>query len=224
MIILMMNLLAKPANALAFILISLFLFAGVVSAQELPEATGSGDGKTRSCEARKAAVQRQVNKIINRVDMISSRLDQKVQKAIDFNNKKLATHSASIANLDQIKDTIASKSAAISEATVSAALKAQNFDCSNPQQSMQEFKTEMKNVIKALNEQKRAVMELFKSAHSKAKSANLTRGRGGQKDLMMPGEQRGKRGASESAEMEEQRQLKRGGPPQDRGQGRGGNR
>lgn len=182
----------KPITLVSLLLIFLFLFTSVVVAVEGPvklqtklvaqnsqnTATSAGKKahldqvKLKICQKKQAGIQKRSQNLVRRGNLIFSRFDRIVERVKQYYNNRLVPKDLTIENYDLMLANIEANKTTVKEALSTAENAAKAFDCSSddPKGQIHTFRVEMTNVIRALKEYKKSVIDFLVAVRTKGKN------------------------------------------------------
>ena len=128
--------------------------------------------KLKICEKKEANIKKRANKLVQRAEKIQNIFGRIIQKTDKFYVDKLVPADLEIDNYEGILNNLENKRKDVATAIATAEDTADNFDCEgqNPKEQITQFRTNMKGVISALNEYKKAVINYLVTVRTKAKN------------------------------------------------------
>jgi chromosome segregation ATPase len=128
--------------------------------------------KLKVCKQREAAIQNRSQRLAQRAKSIQNRFDRIVGRVDEFYVEKVVLKAGEIENYTRLKARIEEKRRAVAAALGVAENTAKSFACQgeNPKGQLQQFRTDMAGVIKALKEYKKAVIDLLVAVKTKFKN------------------------------------------------------
>ena len=131
-----------------------------------------GEVKLKICEKKEANIKKRANKLVQRAEKIQNIFGRIIQKTDKFYVDKLVPADLEIDNYEGILNNLENKRKDVATAIAAAEDTADNFDCEgqNPKEQITQFRTNMKGVISALNEYKKAVINYLVTVRTKAKN------------------------------------------------------
>jgi hypothetical protein len=128
--------------------------------------------KLKVCEKRESQIQKRSTKLVARAENIQNRFDRIAQKVDDFYIDKLVPAELEIDNYDLLLNNLENKRRDVAAAVGVAEDTAENFTCEgeDPKDHVKLFKADMKNVISALKDYKKAIINYLVTVRTKAKN------------------------------------------------------
>ena len=184
----MINKVAKPLVLFSFFLAFLFVFTPLVGAVEgslttapvkkvmeqknSNAATDGAKAKVRACQRKQTNIKRRSDNLIRRVNLIIDRFDRITNRVKEYYNNKLVPKGITVENYDQLLADIEAKKQAAKDAASIASDTAKGFSCdsADPKAQLGQFRTEVTNVIRALKEYKKSVIDFLVAVRTKGKN------------------------------------------------------
>ena len=182
----------KPITFISLFLAFLFLFTSVVVAVESPvklqtksmaqnsqnTATSAGKKahldqvKLKVCQKKQAGIQKRSQNLVRRGQLVFSRFDRIVERVKQYYTNRLVPKGVTIENYDQMLANIEANKTTVKNALGKAEAAAKDFDCKSddPKQQLHNFRVEMTNVIRALKDYKKSVIDFLVAVRTKAKN------------------------------------------------------
>ena len=139
------------------------------------EATESAKGglrlegaKLKACQTRQDAINRRSETLARRAENIQKRFDAISSRVQEYYSSKIVTKNLSVENYQELVGDISAKAAAVDKAVEHASSVAGKFSCSgdDPKEQLKDFRSDMKEVIEALKEYKKAIVDLIVAVRS----------------------------------------------------------
>ncbi|OGY22299.1 MAG: hypothetical protein A2126_03930 [Candidatus Woykebacteria bacterium GWB1_45_5] len=179
----------KPITLVSLSLAFLFFFTSIVVAVDQPvkletkfgtqNATSSAGKQARLdqvklkvCQKKQAGIKKRSQSLARRANLITNRFDRITTRVKEYYTNKLGSKGVTIENYDQMVADIATKKEAVDVALKKAESTAKDFSCDsdNPKGQIQAFRQDMINVIRALKEYKKSVINFLVAVRTKAKN------------------------------------------------------
>lgn len=128
--------------------------------------------RLKACQAKQAAIRNRSNRLIQRVNLIIDRFDRITTRVEEYYNNKLVPKGVTLENYDQLLADIEAKKQAAKDAASVASDTAKGFSCdsADPKAQLGQFRTEATNVIRALKEYKKSVIDFLVAVRTKGKN------------------------------------------------------
>ena len=182
----------KPTVVVSAFLAFLFLFTSMVVAVDTPvklqvkqgaannqnTATSSGKQarlhqvKLKVCKKKQAGLKKRSQNLVRRGQLTFTRFDRIVERVKQYYTNRLVPKGVTIENYDQMLANIEANKTAAKNALDKAEDAAGDFDCKSddPKGQLQAFRQEMTNVIRALKNYKKSVIDFLVAVRTKAKN------------------------------------------------------
>jgi len=128
--------------------------------------------KEKICERIEAKITKRSDRLVEKAGNMASRFDKIVGKVKDYYTEKLVPRGVVVENYDALVADIEAKKMKVTEALDSAGEVISEFDCSGekPKGILSLFRDDMKNVITALREYRKSVVNLIVAIRTKGKN------------------------------------------------------
>lgn len=137
--------------------------------------------KLRVCERKQDSIIRRSTRLSERAQRQLVNFEQKANRVEDFYNNRLVPRGITLTNYEDLLADIEAKKQAVNEATTSAKMAAEDFDCSadDPKGQLTNFRIDMQNAVAALKEYRTSIKNLIVAVRTAAAkvatdSANAT--------------------------------------------------
>lgn len=150
-----------------------------------------GAGRDTACQLREVNVKRRSQNMVRLSENMFTRFTNISTRVQNFYTNKIVAKGGSVADYDALVADVAAKKTVVQTALDKASTDANSFSCTTdvkPKDQLATFRTDLKGVLTAMKDYRKAVRNLIVGVHSAAGDDTESEGTGGPKSTKVKGQ------------------------------------